>query len=73
MTSSSVRRLLRGKLGQFTAPFLGKIRDRLTGDEFVLARRYEWLLVDGPVAPGPRRVDLRRRARRHGTPRRLAV
>uniref|UniRef100_UPI0015F028F8 FAD-dependent monooxygenase n=1 Tax=Pseudonocardia pini TaxID=2758030 RepID=UPI0015F028F8 len=48
LDDAEARRLLRTKLDQFDSPTLRRLRERLTDDQVVLARRYEWLLVEGP-------------------------
>ncbi|WP_181779488.1 FAD-dependent monooxygenase [Pseudonocardia pini] len=48
LTEGEGRELLRKKFAQFTSPYLTALAERLTDDQPVLVRRYEWLMVDGP-------------------------
>jgi 2-polyprenyl-6-methoxyphenol hydroxylase-like FAD-dependent oxidoreductase len=41
-------RLLRQQLDKFTAPYIVELRQRLTGDQEISVRPYEWLLVEPP-------------------------
>jgi len=45
---AQARDVLRAKLDEYSAPYLRTLRDALTDDQEVLARRYEVVMVDAP-------------------------
>ncbi len=48
MSQEEARDLVRKNLDLFTAPFLAALRERLTADEEIMVRPFEWLLVPPP-------------------------
>lgn len=52
VSSQEARDMLREKLAPFTAPYMVELRQRLTDDDDVIFRPFEWHLIDGPWHTG---------------------